>query len=297
MAIIYDPSKTIKDIAKEAKVPVTTVRSFLQRNGYHYMEDRADYLKKAIFLYLKKNPEASVKEIANKYGISTNTVRKYKSLNKLQNDRKSEVNAKKKKLTGLSIENSDSAILKTILKLYFPLSKTFDCDLTFGQGGFYKTGINPPEFIYDKYLFGEKSPDGYVVKSLDETKNINSSSFESVVLDLPVNIDPTVHDYNAFKSLDEKYDTYHKMIDLSNKLLIPGGILVFKTSDFVLRNDDTISYVNEWATDNVIAYSLDHGYDLVDRFISVRNNGIIVSGSHKLSAGSKHAYFLVFKKK
>lgn len=296
MAIVYDPSKTIKQIAEEANVPVTTVRSFFQRNGYHYMEDRADYLKKEIALYLAEHPKASTKEIASKFEISTNTVRKYITLDNITGYRNVKGEYKKQNFLGLSIEDSDSAILKTILKLYLHDSKTFACDLTFGQGGFYKTGITPPKLIFDKYQFGKESPDGYNVKPLEEITNIKVSSLESVVLDLPVNIDPTVQDYNTFKSLDEKYDTYHEMIDLSNNLLFTGGVLVFKTSDFVLRNDDTITYVNEWATDHVIAYALEHGYDLIDRFISVRNNGIISTGSKKLSAGSKHAYFLVFRK-
>ena len=296
MAIVYDPSKTIKQIAEAANVPVTTVRSFFQRNGYHYMEDRANYLKKEISLFLEKYPAASSKEIASKFDISSNTARKYKTQDKVPGDKNIGMQNKKRKFPGLSIEDSDSLILKTILRLYIHDSKTFACDLTFGQGGFYKTGIKVPELIFDKYLFGEESPEGYNVKSLDDIKNIEEASLESVVLDLPVNIDPTVQEYNAFKSLDEKYDTYHEMIDLSKALLVTGGILVFKTSDFVLRNDDTITYVNEWATDHVIAYALEHGYDLLDRFISVRNNGIMSTGSKKLSAGSKHAYFLVFRK-
>lgn len=296
MAIVYDPSKTIKKIAEEANVPVSTVRSFFQRNGYHYMVDRANYLRKEISLFLEKHPQASVKEIASIFNISTNTVRKYKAFATTSTDRKVSDADKKKKLSGLSIENSDCAILKSILKLYLPANKTFACDLTFGLGGFYKTGIKLPELIFDKYLYGKESPDGFIVKSLEESKNIKEASLNSVVLDLPVNIDPKVQDYNSFKSLDEKYDTYHEMIDLSNKLLIAGGILVFKTSDFVLRNDDTITYANEWTTDNIIAYALDNGFDLIDRFISVRNNGIVITGSQKLSAGSKHAYFLVFRK-
>ena len=296
MAIVYDPSKTIKQIAKDANVPITTVRSFIQRNGYHYKDDRAEYLKKEISLYLEKYPEASAKDIASKFGISSNTVRKYIASDMIPVARKLKGKEKKKKMSGLSVEDSDSEILKTILRLYLSESKTFSCDLTFGKGGFYKTGIKPPELIFDKNLYGENSPEGYSVRFLDESNHIQEDSLESVVLDLPVNIDPTVQDYNTFKSLDEKYDTYHEMIDLSHKLLVPGGILVFKTSDFVLRNDDTITYENEWATDNVIAYSLEHGFDLIDRFISVRNNGIMSTGSKKLTAGSKHSYFLVFRK-
>ena len=88
MAIIYDPAKIIKNIAEETNVPVTTVRSIFQRNGCHYMEDCADYLKKEICLYLEKYPKTTVKEIASIFDISSNTVRKYVALNLIQGIRR-----------------------------------------------------------------------------------------------------------------------------------------------------------------------------------------------------------------
>ena len=92
------------------------------------------------------------------------------------------------------------------------------------------------------------------------------------------------------------FDSYHDMLSLASRLLKSGGILVFKTADFVLRNDIGATFSGQWATDHAIDYALELGFDLTDRFILARRKTLQSTGSMKIRTGLKHGYFLVFTK-
>lgn len=295
MCIFYDSSKTRQEMADAAGVSIVAVNNFLQRKKYNYRTDRANYLTKTVAEYFATHPGVSEKDAAKELQISLYRVKKYRRMAQ-GGKTESKKNAASKGPLGLSVGDTDSEILRSILRIYLPGKKTFDCDLTFGKGAFYSDGLPAPEYRYDKFLFGTDGSKRYPVKSLNEAESLRDNCFTSIVVDLPISIDNDDSGVNAFDSLNSMFDSYHYMIALASRLLKPGGILVFKTADFVLRNDIEAKHEGQWATDNAIDYALEMGFDLTDRFILARRRSLATSGSMKVRTGLKHGYFLVFTK-
>lgn len=295
MGIEYDKTLTRQEMADKAGVSIIAVNNFLQRNDIDYRTDRANYLMETVEKFFATHPGASEKDAATELKMSLPTIRKYRRMVK-----EGKVNSKKtaagKRRKGLSVDDTDSHILRSILRIYLPNKRTFDCDLTFGKGGFYSEGLAVPEHRYDKYMFGAKGPKRHPVKSLEEAEKLPDNVFDSVVIDLPIDIVEDGKCKDAFTSLNSMFDSYHDMIALAARLLKRGGIMVFKTVDFVLRNDDDATYEGQWATDNAIDYALEMDFDLTDRFILARRQSLATSGSVKVRSGLKHGYFLVFTK-
>lgn len=298
MGIVYDPSKTPQEMADTAGVSLTDVRNFLQRNPIcNYRADRANYLRKQVEDFFLNNPEASEKDAAVALKLSLPTIKKYLKF-PLKSAKKS-VKGKGKEplhLRGLSVSNTDSEILRDIIDIYLPKKRTFDCDLTFGRGEFYSGGLQVPNSRYDKYLFDKLGSKKYPAKPLDEAESLPDGCFGSIVIDLPISIDNSDSGINAFKSLNSMFDSYHEMLSMASRLLKRGGILVFKTVDFVLRNAEEARFSGQWATDHAIDYALELGFELTDRFILARHQWLQTSGSMKIRTGLKHGYFLIFTK-
>ena len=296
MSIIYDPSKTCQEMADAAGLSITAVYNFLQRNNFDHRKEHADYLTKLVGEYFANHPDATIKDATHDLQMTPYLIQEYRKSSqggKTESKRK----ASKKHQLELSVNGSDSEILRSILHIYLHDKRTFDCDLTFGRGGFYSDGLPVPDYRYDKFLFGDNGPKRNRVKSLDEAESLPDNIFGSVVIDLPIDIDNDKKSRtDAFESLNKMFDAYHDMIALASRLLKPGGILVFKTVDFVLRNDEGATYCGQWATDHAIDYALEMGFDLTDRFILARRQSLITSGSAKVRSGLKHGYFLVFTK-
>lgn len=92
------------------------------------------------------------------------------------------------------------------------------------------------------------------------------------------------------------FSTYENLIEESGRLLKEKGILIFKTSDFVLRNDKHATYAQEWATDKAVEFALEYGFELIDKFILLLNNEVVSTGSRRMKSALKHAVYLVFQK-
>ena len=296
MDIEYDFTKSLKELAAETGFNEKVISNHFNRLGYNYSKDRAEYLHKAIRSYINKHPNATLKEIGDRFDIkSHNTIKKYRSKDFIYEE-KSRKKRPKKTAPILSVGDSDNIILRNILKLYLPNETTFSCDLTFGEGGFYKRGIRAPKYKFDKKYFGKKN--GYEIESLDDADEmLKDSSLKSIVIDPPSKIDPSYTDYDSFKELEEVLPECQKMIDTSFKKLKRGGLMVIKTQDFVLRNDATVSYDGQWIADSLTDYACgDCRFDLIDKFILVLNNEIMSTSSQRVKNMEKYAVYLVFKK-
>lgn len=77
MSIEYDPSKTRQEMADAAGVSIIKVGNFLQRNGYNYREDRANYLRCAVPEYFAKHPDVSMEQAADDLKLSVPTIKEY----------------------------------------------------------------------------------------------------------------------------------------------------------------------------------------------------------------------------
>lgn len=297
MDIEYDYTKSLKQLATATGFKEKIISNHFNRLGYNYSKDRAEYLHKAITSYISKHPNATYKEIGDKFDIkSRNTIKKYSSKDFVYEEKSKK---KRPKKTGpiLSVGYSDHIILYNILKLYLPREATFSCDLTFGKGGFYRKGIRPPEHRYDKYCFGENSPKGFNVKPLKDAEKIEDGTLKSVVIDPPSTVDPKDKENNTFKSLDEIYPACEYLIDLAGNKLKKHGIMIIKSPDFVLRNDPDASYEGKWVSDYIINYATgDEKFELIDKFILVMNNEIMTTSTYRKNVSTKHAFYFVFKK-
>lgn len=294
-AIKYDYRLTPQEMADAAGVSVAMVRNYLQRNkNIHYREDRAKYLKGLVQDYFKKNPGVKIEKAAEDLKLSRPTIKKYLSQEIVPKNQKKLV--KSLGNSGLSVGNSDAEILRTILNIYLPGRLTFDCDLTFGDGKFYAGGLSVPEHRYDKNKYGDNGSKKHITAPLDEVKNLPDECFSSVVIDLPIYIDNNASDTDSFESLSKMFDSYKEMLALAYRLLKRGGLAIFKTTDFVLRNDDCFSKFSDvWATDYAIEKAMDLGFEFTDRFILAQHR-YLATGSTKVRTGLKHGYFLVFTK-
>ena len=309
MDIEYNYKKTIKQIAEESGYDPKVVSNHFNRLGYNHSKDHNEYLHREIVNYFKKNPAATIKEAGEKFGIkSHNTILKYKDENYVYKE-KSKRKDPNKIGSVLSVGNSDHIILHNILKLYLPNEATFSCDLTFGMGGFYKKGIRPPKYKFDKKYFGKRN--GYQIESLDEAKKIKDASLKSVVIDPPSKVrsvkdgeeenidnnrDKEIRNLDYFETLDEIFPSCEYLIDIASDKLKKKGIMVIKSPDFVLRNDPKATYEGRWVSDYIINYATgDDTFELIDKFILVMNGGIMTSTTRK-NVSPKHAFYFVFRK-
>ena len=293
---------TAKEMAEKEGVTINVIRNRIQRKGLDYSPQKAAYIRELVEEYFKNNPGATKSKAAKDLKMSLPTLRKYLNSSCCEDSTAVRKSKEKRNNTksGLSVGHSDSEILRNIIDIYLSGNKTFDCDLTFGMGNFYSDGLQAPKYRYDKHTFGANGPKKYTVAPLDDTASLPDECFKSIVIDLPIVIDKCqekTKDFNAFESLNEMFYTYHEMISLAFRLLNSGGILVFKTSDFVVRNDNN-EYEGEWATDKAIEIALELGFELTDKFILVERKYLSSThlGTLKIRAGLKHGFFLVFTK-
>lgn len=175
-------------------------------------------------------------------------------------------------------------ILRSILHLYLEDAATFDCDLTFGDGDFYKY-LPRPHFCFDKY------PQFPNVKDLDLVTD-SLPLYNSVVVDLPHYIDRKGEESpDRFATLDAAYHHHQKMIAIAYNILKPKGILVYKTTDFVVNGRQ------EWISDYAIRQAMLQGFELIDKFIYIVPRRMMRRHSNQGFATKNHAFFFVFRKR
>lgn len=323
--IIYDPLLTIKQMAEQAGLygtvngdsegaQVRAIHSYFLSNSLDYNADRHNALRKIVKDLIKEAKRRKIeniyKYVANEMSCKFNVLDSNKGNNiegvsvalvsylDSSKERKSTTRKSNRQTHGVkqsfnsSVQDSDEAALLQILRLYLPRKKTFDCDLTFGKGGFY-THIPRPKFCFDE------NPDETLgVSKLNETSNITPGRFNSVVIDLPAEVNANKNSEEAFQTLEDLYETYVEMIELAYRMLKKGGILVFKASEIVIRQSE-LSWTNHlWISDHAINTATALDFELLDEILVVKDE------NYKLSQGTlsekyttKHfGEFLVFKK-
>ena len=168
---------------------------------------------------------------------------------------------------------------------------TFDCDLTYSIGVFYRN-IPSPQLKYDKY------PQVEGVKQLNDAYNIEDCSLNSAIYDLPfitkqgveVEKSAIANRFNCFHSASEMLETNDVMLALSHKILKKKGVLVVKTMDTCYAGKQI------WVSDYVIQKASAMGFELEDKFILLSNKRHLRFTGEQRHARKYHSYFLVFKK-
>lgn len=289
-AITYDPQKTIEELAEQSGCSVAAVRKYIRTRGIDRAFDQQMINFRAVQQYRKRHPNVTQVEAANdtELSLSLNTIKKYwnpdKKPRKERNGRISAIDKKSNTALMMTVSEKETTILKSILTLYLDQADTFDCDLTMGAGGFYKE-LPTPKYCYDKY---PQSPD---ILDLDEVFMNPIPMFNSVVVDLPQYVETKQqNNTNAFASIEDAYQAHEQILEVANKILHSGGILVYKTTDFLLDGKQ------QWISDFAIRKSESLGFELIDKFIYIINKKLMRRHSNQLCAAKSHAFFFVFRK-
>lgn len=199
------------------------------------------------------------------------------------------------KLKFISVSESQTDILKTILAIHLPKRKNFQCDLTAWKLGFYKNGFPKPLYCYDKYA---SILDNDEMRDLAEFEtDWHDGTFENIVIDLPCSVeapstksrlDVSTH----FASLPELLQEHEKMLRLAYRKMLTDGILVYKTMDFTYQNTPY------WLSDEVLRMAKEIGFQLADKYIYIdpKHSKIDRRRTRFTASVPAHAYFFVFRK-
>lgn len=282
-----------------------------------YRKEHPSATKRESYEYFKKLPQ--------KERLSKNTVLKYwERENEPVPSRFSDSEPIRKILRGAvtKVSSKDSDILNTILSVYLPEDKGFDCDLTFAKGDFYRTELSFPSKCYDKYP--EQSPyagastvyDIYDICNPTSEGYVADHSLSSIIVDLPQTIsDSKKGTASAFKDFSDLARSYYLMLCIADQKLRfassdhAGGVLVVKVGDIIYKGK-TIwlsQIVAELATGehtdlsknfcSKIFGKQNFDFELIDKFVhryTVKETEETVPSDRSIKAND---YFLVFRKR
>lgn len=233
----YDPTLSVEENAANNNVTTAAIRSYIQARGIDRTTDKQLYLYNKVKKYAELHPKDKAPQIAIALNLSANTVRKYLHMAEPPQPKKEKVSAvnKAEKIHFLSVSESQTAILKSILAIHLPKRDCFQCDLTAWKLGFYKNGLKKPTLCYDKYASLLRN------KAIEDLANFDTTwsdgTFENLVIDLPCSVElPTTKSRldvsTHFSDLDELFTEHKKMLKLAYRKMQTDGILVYKTMDF-----------------------------------------------------------------
>lgn len=217
----YNPCLSVAENAERCGVSESAIRKYIRTNGIDRNYDNKIARQKTILSFKEENPTMSMAEMARKLGFSVNTIKKYLDLepkpSETATSKVSTFDVKKNVNNIKSFSFSQDEILSNILHLY-ARSETFECDLTYSIGVFYKH-LPQPAMKFDKY------PQSEDVRPLEEAYNLPDNSLSSIVCDLPFivrghgkenNAGQLVERFNFFTTAEEAYQANLEMITLAS---------------------------------------------------------------------------------
>jgi len=292
----YYPYLSIAENAKRNNCSEAAVRKHIKEHGIDRILDSKITRYRTIQSLLKIAPDISISEISNKTGYSRNTIKKYLAMEGepcsiFDTSKVSTFDNRRASNLIKSISYSQDEILQSILALYVK-SDSFDCDLTYSLGYFYKK-IIPPKYKFDIF------PQSKDVYPLSEVKNlVPKGTLSSIVIDLPfiVNTETSAKNsmmserFNCFSTIAELYEVNSKMIALAYALLRTGGYLIMKTMDFQSGGKQ------EWVSHYVHTKGIETGFELKDLFILIAKHKVLYMKGEQRCSRKYHSYFFVFRK-
>ena len=300
--MLYDPHVSLALNAIRCNVSVSTIRTWLKQNNIDRNFDAKLVRFKTIKKYQKRVPPLTAQQIAQKTGYSVNTVKKYMRIDKLEQEEKkrkvSTFDVSKNDGIIKSVSNDQQEILNWIIQLYIK-EGYIECDYTFSIGVMYKDdNVIFPKYRFDKYPKQGIYEMGGVWDLKDADSFIDDGSLHSSIIDLPFLVTKRewtetsmmAQRFNSFNDMDEAEEAHKYLLELSYRKLKKGGILIMKTQDIYTEGKQLWfhRYVEDWA--------IEVGYKLIDMFILVADNRILIKGMSQRVARKYHSYFFVFKK-
>lgn len=195
-----------------------------------------------------------------------------------------------------SCSEDQSEILSGIMRLYCP--DGFDCDLTYGNGGFWK-GIPAPRLAFDidPQVAG-------VVQACSTRVPVMDGALQSVVFDPPFltyvrsgrggngNM-LMARRFSGYWTYGELSDHYRGTLSEASRILKSGGYMVFKCQDIIHNHKMHCTH------SNVIRWGEELGFVLADLFVLVAKHRLPSPNRNGVQKHARifHSYFLVLQKK
>ncbi len=195
-----------------------------------------------------------------------------------------------------SVSYDQDEILRWILMLYVP-SGLFDADGTYSVGGFYKR-IPKPRLRFDICPQG-----GDVIQADCRSLPLEAASLNSLVLDPPflATKGPSLGSRRGnlmarrFTVLpDEKALTalYRGAVAEACRVLLPGGVLVFKCQDKVSSGKQCMTHCD------VYNMAVENGFEALDLFVLIAKSRLVAGWQRRQKHARKfHSFFWVFRKR
>lgn len=293
----YDPTLSVEENAANNKVTTAAIRSYIQARGIDRATDRQIYLYNKVKKYAHEHPKEKAPQIADALGLTANTVRRYMKMTEQPQpkEKKTATINQADKLKFISVSESQTDILKTILAIHLPKRINFQCDLTAWKLGFYKNGLPKPLYCYDKYASILNNNDIRDLANFET--DWHDGTFENIVIDLPCSVEtPSTKSRfdisTHFSSLPELRQEHEKMLRLAYRKMQTDGILVYKTMDFTYLNTPY------WLSDEVLRMAKEIGFELADKYIYIdpKHSKIDRRRTRFTASVPAHAYFFVFRK-
>lgn len=194
-----------------------------------------------------------------------------------------------------SASTDQDEILQGIISLHCP--DGFDCDMTYGNGVFYKNIPQPRlKFDIDPQVEG-------VEKACSRMLPLEYQSINSAVFDPPFltyvragrdgnGSMAMAKRFSGYWRYDELEDHYQETISEASRVLKKGGVFVVKCQDIIHNHKMHCTHAN------VILWAEMEGFRLLDLFV--------LNAKHRMPSPNRagkqkharifHSYFLVFKK-
>jgi hypothetical protein len=191
-----------------------------------------------------------------------------------------------------SVHENNSDVLEAIRSLHCP--EGFECDMTYGNGSFWKGGERP------KYCFDITPLHEGVIEADSQMLPLPESFLSNCVFDPPFltyvkngrehnNKVAMTSRFGGYYAYSELEDHYRGTISEAWRVLKPGGKLVFKCQDIIHNHKMHCTHVN------VCNWAELEGFRLLDLFVLTAKSRMPgpQKGTQK-HARIFHSYFLVF---
>lgn len=194
-----------------------------------------------------------------------------------------------------TINYNEQEIIRDILFLHTD-NKPIDCDPTYSTGHFYKDWAQPPKHKFDKF---PQAPG--VIEATSDKLPLEAGSVEAIMFDPPFVMTGDTYGeakkgssiiakrFTGFHDFDELKQMYSGSLKEFARVLMGGGIVIFKCQDCVVGSLNHFSHC--W----VMFEALKFGFYPKDLFILLARNRL-TDGRIQQHARKYHSYFWVFKK-
>jgi len=195
-----------------------------------------------------------------------------------------------------TVAENQLEILENIKKLY--IEGNYDCDLTYGNGSFWKNSESP------KHIFDKQPLSKDVVEACSTNIPLPDNSIKSVVFDPPFLcyikqgrehnsiMAKRFGGYWHYSELEKHYK--YTLMDC-HRVLDKKGLVIFKCQDIIHNHKLHSTHIN------IVNWSKDIGFRLKDMFIlTAKHRMPLKANAHgrqtQRHARIYHSYFLVLEK-